>query len=65
MKGGLLAREVVVAGCYLLALRLRIGKRLVALIYLMSGLLAEELDNKNDNELADLFSLRLSTCLSC
>lgn len=68
VRGGVLARKVVVAGYHLLlvlVLRLRVGKQLVALMYLISSLLAEESDSKNDNELADLFSLRLSACLSC
>ena len=44
---------------------LRLSKRLVAKMYFMSGLLAETSDSKKERELADLFSLRLSVCLSC
>ena len=64
---GELARKVVKAGwelSYFLML-LKFSKRLVAKMYLMSGLLEETSDSKKERELADLFSLRLSVCLSC
>ena len=40
-------------------------KRLVSLIYFNSGLVAKGLDSKNDIELENLLSFRLSVCRSC